>query len=94
MITALPDPTARALQEALDWEVRPGLSAHMGSIEIVSVDEHHAQLEFTGSCNSCYFRISCARNLVEPAVREVLGDDAEVSIRGVRGPRRPVVSDL
>jgi Fe-S cluster biogenesis protein NfuA len=88
MKTVLPNPITRTIQDALDWDVIPGLSAHIGSIEIVSADEHHAHLQFTGSCNSCYFRISCARNLVEPVVREVLGEDAEISIQGVGGMRR------
>lgn len=82
-------PRVQRLEEAFDWDVRPGLSAHMGSIRIHGVTDESADLEFVGSCASCYFRVSCAANLVAPSVAAVLGEHVEVAIRGTRRlPRR------
>jgi Fe-S cluster biogenesis protein NfuA len=83
-IVHLENPAVRKLEEAFDWDVRPGLSAHMGSIKVHDVSEDSVDLEFEGSCMSCYFRISCAVNLVAPTVVQTLGEHVEVKIRGTR----------
>jgi Fe-S cluster biogenesis protein NfuA len=75
--------TRAALEAALERDVLPGLSAHAGSMRIESVDAHRVELHFLGSCTSCYFRVSCAVNLVEPTVRDALGGDVELAIPGV-----------
>lgn len=72
-----------AIEESLDRDVRPGLSAHAGSIEVISASEDGVSLDFVGSCRSCYFRVSCAVNLVAPTVIEAVGGPVPVNIRGV-----------
>jgi Fe-S cluster biogenesis protein NfuA len=75
-------PLREELERALDTDVRPGLSAHAGSIEVTDVDQGHVALAFLGSCRSCYFRLSCAVNLVAPTVRDVAGP-VELTVSGV-----------
>lgn len=77
------EPLSILLEQALDRDVRPGLSAHAGSVEVVEADPAGVELAFTGSCRSCYFRISCAVNLVAPTVVEAVGRPVPVRIRGV-----------
>jgi Fe-S cluster biogenesis protein NfuA len=75
--------TRAALEAALESEVLPGLSAHAGAMRVESLDDDHVELHFLGSCTSCYFRVSCAVNLVEPTVRDAIGDGRELRIPGV-----------
>lgn len=74
---------AGAIEAALERDVRPGLSAHGGSIELVSVDGKRAELRMRGACDSCYFRRSCVVNLVRPVLDEAVGDDLEYRVAGV-----------
>jgi Fe-S cluster biogenesis protein NfuA len=75
--------TRAALETALERDVLPGLSAHAGAMRVESLDDELVELHFLGSCTSCYFRVSCAVNLVEPTVREALGTAVELRIPGV-----------
>jgi Fe-S cluster biogenesis protein NfuA len=75
--------TIESVERALDTDVRPGLSAHAGSILVTSADDQRVELEFVGSCLSCYFRISCAVNLVAPVVHEAVGHRVDLHITGV-----------
>lgn len=71
------------VEAALDRDVRPGLSAHAGSVVLVDARDDGVELEFVGSCRSCYFRASCAVNLVAPIVADAVGRPVPVEIRGV-----------
>ena len=75
--------TRAAVEAALEREVLPGLSAHAGAMRVASIDDEVLELHFLGSCTSCYFRVSCAVNLVEPTVRDAIGDGLELRIPGV-----------
>jgi Fe-S cluster biogenesis protein NfuA len=70
-----------AIEDVLAREIRPALSAHAGTIELVSVDDTRVNLRFLRSCGSCYFRRACAANLVEPVMHEHFGNRYEYRIR-------------
>lgn len=74
---------ADEIELALDRDVRPGLSAHGGGIELISVDGQRAELRMRGSCDTCYFRRSCVINLVRPVLVEAVGDDLEYHVARV-----------
>ena len=74
---------AEEIEAALDRDVRPGLSAHGGSIELISVDGKRAELRMVGSCDTCYFRRSCVINLVRPVLTDAVGDDLEYHVARV-----------
>jgi Fe-S cluster biogenesis protein NfuA len=72
--------TIEEIEAVLDRDVRPALSAHAGSIEVASSADGRVELRMTRSCGSCYFRRSCQRILVEPALEDRFGDRLEVLI--------------
>jgi Fe-S cluster biogenesis protein NfuA len=85
-----PDP-ATAARQALD-EVRPGLRAHGGDVEMVRVDDGVAHVSLSGACNGCSTAAVTMRENVErtllrsvPAIR---------SVQVVQNDPKPVVIPL
>lgn len=68
-------------EAVLDAEVRPALSAHVGSIDITEVDGATVHLRFRASCRGCYFRRGCAEHLVRPVLQAHLGEGVELHVR-------------
>lgn len=72
-----------AVRDAIDSEIGPALSVHIGSVEMVSIDDGVVRLRLLGSCARCYFRRGCAANLVVPTV-EALAEDVTCVVENAR----------
>lgn len=71
------------IETVLDRDVRPGLSAHGGGIDLVAVADGRAELRLRGSCDFCYFRRSCVVNLVRPVLDDGVAEQLEYRVAGV-----------
>jgi len=65
-------PSIAEVERALNEDVRPALSVHVGSVELVEVRGTKVHLRLLATCATCYFRRGCAVNLVVPAVETAL----------------------
>lgn len=64
-------------------ELRPGLAAHAGGIELVGVDNGVVTLRYTGMCTGCHLRPLTTAAIVRPALLSIDGVTA-VQIEGSR----------
>jgi Fe-S cluster biogenesis protein NfuA len=73
-MTVDPDALARAVQEALDRDVRGRLQGHMGDITIGEISpEGDVTLHFLNACHNCQARGTTAALTVLPVVQAVPG---------------------
>jgi Fe-S cluster biogenesis protein NfuA len=71
---SIPDPSRRALLDrielVLDRDVRPGLHAEGGGIELVGIDDDHiVQVRMQGACQGCPSSIMTLTMGVEAVIK-------------------------
>lgn len=66
------------IQKTVDEEIRPGLKADGGDMELVDVEGDRVTVTLTGACAGCPGAHITLKRWVEARLREVVGPDIEV----------------
>ena len=66
------------METLFDEQIRPALSAHGGSVEIVDIDNDKLFLKLSGGCQGCAASMATLKDGIERLVRENFPDIKEV----------------
>ncbi|HZV51441.1 MAG TPA: NifU family protein [Candidatus Dormibacteraeota bacterium] len=83
-----PVPLVQRVGQALD-RVRPYLSSHGGSVQLLGLEAGRVRLRLEGSCHGCPSSQLTLRYAIEQAIRELAPDVAGIEVEGLAPEPRP-----
>ncbi|MEM7449235.1 MAG: NifU family protein [Myxococcota bacterium] len=70
-----------AIRALLSEVIRPIIEADGGTIELVQTEGRRITIEMGGACSGCPGLHYTRTRVIEPSIRETLGNDVEVELR-------------
>ncbi len=68
----------RQMEKLFDQQIRPGLKAHGGNVEIVDIDNDRLYLKLSGGCQGCASSTATLKDGIERLVKQKFPDIVEV----------------
>ena len=66
------------MEKLFDEQIRPGLKAHGGNVEIVDIDNDRLYLKLSGGCQGCSSSTATLKDGIERLVKQKFPDVIEV----------------
>ena len=60
----------RKIDALLEEQVRPGLAAHGGNVEVIDVDNNQVFLKLTGGCHGCSASSATLKQGIEKVIKQ------------------------
>ena len=60
----------RKIDSLLEEQVRPGLAAHGGNVEVIDVDNNQVFLKLTGGCHGCSASSATLKQGIEKVIKQ------------------------
>ncbi|MBG07535.1 MAG: hypothetical protein CME68_02160 [Halobacteriovoraceae bacterium] len=60
----------RKIDTLLEEQVRPGLAAHGGNVEVIDVDNNQVFLKLTGGCHGCSASSATLKQGIEKVIKQ------------------------
>jgi len=60
----------RKIDSLLEEQVRPGLAAHGGNVEVIDVDNNQVFLKLTGGCHGCSSSSATLKQGIEKVIKQ------------------------
>tara|TARA_Y100001958_G_C21195805_1_gene523194 strand:+ start:1124 stop:1378 length:255 start_codon:yes stop_codon:yes gene_type:complete len=60
----------RKIDSLLEEQVRPGLAAHGGNVEVIDVDNDQVFLKLTGGCHGCSASSATLKQGIEKVIKQ------------------------
>ena len=60
----------RKIDSLLEEQVRPGLAAHGGNVEVIDVDNNQVFLKLTGGCHGCSASSAPLKQGIEKGIKQ------------------------
>ena len=67
-----------SIEKVIDDQIKPGLEAHGGGIELIDVKDEKVFVRLTGACGTCPMAIMTLKDGVERALKQSFPDLQEV----------------
>ena len=64
----------QAVSDVIEQQIRPGLAAHGGGIDLIDVKDGHVFVRLTGACGGCPLAAMTLRDGVERALKTAFPD--------------------
>ena len=68
----------RKIDTLLEEQVRPGLAAHGGNVEVIDVDNNQVFLKLTGGCHGCSASSATLKQGIEKVIKQNFPEVEEV----------------
>ena len=68
----------RKIDSLLEEQVRPGLAAHGGDVEVIDVDNDQVFLKLTGGCHGCSASSATLKQGIEKVIKQNFPEIEEV----------------
>tara|TARA_B100000287_G_scaffold316775_1_gene300390 strand:+ start:195 stop:449 length:255 start_codon:yes stop_codon:yes gene_type:complete len=68
----------RKIDSLLEEQVRPGLAAHGGNVEVIDVDNNQVFLKLTGGCHGCSASSATLKQGIEKVIKQNFPEIEEV----------------
>ena len=68
----------RKIDSLLEEQVRPGLAAHGGNVEVIDVDNNQVFLKLTGGCHGCSSSSATLKQGIEKVIKQNFPEIEEV----------------
>ena len=68
----------RKIDSLLEEQVRPGLAAHGGNVEVIDVDNDQVFLKLTGGCHGCSASSATLKQGIEKVIKQNFPEIEEV----------------
>jgi Fe-S cluster biogenesis protein NfuA len=68
----------RKIESLLEEQVRPGLAAHGGNVEVVDVDNNQVFLKLTGGCHGCSSSSATLKQGIEKVIKQHFPEVEEI----------------
>jgi len=68
----------RKIESLLEEQVRPGLAAHGGNVEVVDVDNNQVFLKLTGGCHGCSASSATLKQGIEKVIKQHFPEVEEI----------------